>query len=157
MLAHRHQNRKRQHQSHVLFVDESIVRLYTCNGHVRVIRHVAERLLDCCIPETDGIRGHDDQSGRGWHWTRHRISHETSADGSSFGACMPTCGSGIDYDESVCGIILDVSSDIQLLLNALGPCGHRQVIQVAWLAPPWPWTLRKKKNLPPQETEKGTL
>ena len=49
MLAHRHRNRNRQHSSHMLFADESIVGLYNCNGHARVFHCAVERLVDCCI------------------------------------------------------------------------------------------------------------
>ena len=144
MLAHRHRNWNRQHSSHVLFSDESIVSLYNCNGHARVFRCVVERLVDCCIQETDGIRRNDDQSGRGWPWTHHRILDENSADGSSFWACLPKYVDGSDDDESVWGIGLDVLSDIQPLLNVLGSCGQQQGVQFAWSAPSWFWTTERK-------------
>ena len=76
-----------------------------------------QRLVDCCIKKTDGIRGHGDQSCKSRPWTHHRISHETTADRSSFGACLPTCGVGSEDQESVWGIGLNILSDIQLLLN----------------------------------------
>ena len=83
-LAHKPQNWNHQHRSHVLFTEKFIVSIYRSNGHAVVFRHVVERLEDCCIQEIDGILSNDDQTGRGWPWTHHRISHETSADGSSF-------------------------------------------------------------------------
>ena len=49
--------------------------------------------------------------------------HETSADGSSFGTCVPICGVGVDDHESVWVIWLDVLSDTQQLPNVFGPCG----------------------------------
>ena len=66
MLAPKHQNWNHQHWSRVLFAEESIVSVYNCNGHVQVLYHVFKRLVDCCIQETDGILGNDDQSGRDW-------------------------------------------------------------------------------------------
>ena len=130
MLAHRHHNWNHQHWSLALFADESIVSLYKCNRHARVSRRVVERLVDCCIQETDGIRRHDDQSGRDRSWTHHRMSDESSADGPSLGACLPTCVSGINDVESVWGISLDVVYYIQPLLNRLGPCRQWQGIQL---------------------------
>ena len=108
MLVRRQQNWNQQHWSHVPFANESIVSLYNCNGRARVFSNVVERLVDCCIKETDEICAHDTQRGRGWHWTHHRISHETSADGSNLWACLPKCGGGSDDRESVWGIGLDV-------------------------------------------------
>ena len=121
MLARRRHNWNRQHSSHVLFADESIVSLYICYGHARVFHHVVERLVDRCIKKTDGVRRHHDQSGGGWPWTHNGIADETSADGSSFGACLPTCVGSSDDDKSVWGIGLDVLSDIQPLLHVHGP------------------------------------
>ena len=113
------------------------------NRRVRVFRRVVERLEGCSIQERDGTTGHDDWGGRDSPWTHHRRSHATSADSSSFGACPSTCNSGSDDKESVMGIGLVVLNDIQLLLNVLGPCGHRQGVQFVWSAPPWSWSLRE--------------
>ena len=104
MLAHKHHNWNRQHWSHVLFADESIVSLYNCNGHDRVYRRVVQRLGDCCMQETDWIRENIKHSGRRLTWTHHRISHESNANGSSFEACLLTFGGGSDNQESVWGI-----------------------------------------------------
>ena len=76
MLAHRRHNWNHQHWSYVPFVDKSIVSLYNCNGHVWVVVRVVERLMYCCIDKTDGICGHDDQSGLSssiitWHRWLH--------------------------------------------------------------------------------------
>ena len=68
-------------------------------------------------------------SGGNWPWTHHRISHETCADGSSFGACLSTRSSGIDDQESVGGLCMDVLSNIQWLLKVLGPYRQRLDIQ----------------------------
>ena len=76
------------------------------------------------IQETGGIRGYGNQSDRGWPWARHWISHETRADGSSFGACLPTCYSSGHDQELVSGLGLDVESDVQQLLNIFWPCGQ---------------------------------
>ena len=65
MLVRRQQNWNQQHWSHVPFANESIVSLYNCNGRARVFSNVVERLVDCCIKETDEICAHDTQSGRG--------------------------------------------------------------------------------------------
>ena len=126
MLAHRHENWNHQRWPRVtlLIADESIVSLYHCTG--RVFLHTVERLTDCCIQDIERIHGHDDQSSIGWPWTHHRISHGTGADGSSFEACLATCG-GSSYDQgSVWGIFLDVLSDIQLIINVTGSCGQRR-------------------------------
>ena len=60
-----------------------------------------------------------------WLWTHQQITHVTSADGFSSGARVPTCRGDGDGQASVWGIVMDVSSDIQLLLNIFGPCGQR--------------------------------
>ena len=146
MFAHRHRNWDRQGSSHVLCADASIVSLYNCYGHARVFRRVFERLVDCYIKETDGIRRNGDQSGRGWPWTHHRISDETSADGSSLSACLPTCVGGSDDDESVWGIGLDVLIGIQPLQNVLRPCGQRQGVQFAWSLHPDSGQLNKMNS-----------
>ena len=143
MLADKLQNWNNQHWSNTIFDDESRVSLCESNGHTLAFRCL-ERLVGSCIQETDGIRWHDDYSGGDWPWTDHQISDETSADGSSFGACLPTCIGGSDDDESVWGIGLDVFSDIQPLLNMFRPCGQRQGVQFAWSAPPWFWTAKTK-------------
>ena len=65
----------------VLFAYDSIASLYNCMGHARVF---VVLLKGKWIQEIYGIRGHDNQSGRGWPWTYHRISHETSTDGWNF-------------------------------------------------------------------------
>ena len=82
------------------------------NGHVGVFCRVIERIVDCCIQETDGICRHSDHCGRGWDWTQHRISPETSASGSGFRACLLTCGGSNDDHEPVWGTGLDVMSYI---------------------------------------------
>ena len=101
ILPHKHWNWNHQQWPLVLFDDESIVSLYNCNGHARVFCHAVKNLAHCCIQETGGIRRHDDQSGRGCPWTHHLISHETSADGSSLRACLPTCGGSSDDQSGV--------------------------------------------------------
>ena len=40
--------------------------------------------------------GHVRYSCSGWLWTHQQIAHEVSADGSSCGACVRTCGSNGD-------------------------------------------------------------
>ena len=55
--ARRHRNWNHQHWSHVIFADESRFSLYHCGGRARVRRRVGERLVDCCIQETDGNVG----------------------------------------------------------------------------------------------------
>ena len=106
---HRYQNWKHQYSSHGLFANGSRVSLYNYNWRaVRYVRHLVERLVDCCIQETDGIRRDDDQSGRGWPWTHHQIPHKTSADGSRFGSWLTTCSGGNDGQDSVRTIGLDV-------------------------------------------------
>ena len=129
----------RQHSSRAFFADESLVSLYNYNGHARLFRRVVERLVDGFIHETDGIHKHEDQNGRGWPWDHHRISHETSADASRFGVCLPTCGGRSNDEESVWGIGLDMS-DIQPLQNVLGPCGQWQGVLIC---PTLIWTLRE--------------
>ena len=113
MLAHKHLNWNRQHWSRALFVDEYIVSISNCNGHVRVFRCLAEMLMDCYIQETDGIRQNDYQSGRDWSWAHNRKSHETNADRSSLGSCLSARVGGSDDEETVWGIVLDVLSGIQ--------------------------------------------
>ena len=112
---------------YVLFPVEFIVSLYNYNGRARVVCHVVEKLVDRCIQKLYGIREHYNQSGTGRPWTHNWISHEASADDSSFGACLPTCGGGSDNQESVWGSGLDVLRDIQLLLHVLGPSLHRAI------------------------------
>ena len=103
MLAHKHHNWSHQHWYHVLFADESI-NLYKCNGHGRVYRRIVERQRNCCMQETDEIRDNIRHSGRRLTWTHHRIPHASSANGSSFEACLLTFGGGSDDQESVWGI-----------------------------------------------------
>ena len=88
---------------------------YNCNSRAWVCHHVSSRLVDYCIQETNGIRWHDDQGGRGWPWTHQLISHKTSVNGSSSGACLPTCVGCSDY-ESVWDISLGVLKDTHLPL-----------------------------------------
>ena len=86
--------------------------------------------------------GHDHHSGKGWTWTHQQISHETSTDGFSSGACVPIRDIGGDDHESVWGIWLDVLSDTQLL-PVFGPCGQKHDVQFAWSALPWFSTMRE--------------
>ena len=72
-----------------------------------------------------------------------QIAYETSADGCSSGACVPTSCGGGDDRASVWGISLDALSEIQLLLNIFEPCGQRHGIRFVWPEPPWFWTLRE--------------
>ena len=51
--AHGYRNWNHQHWSHVMIADESRLSLYHCDGHARVRRHVGERLVECCIQETN--------------------------------------------------------------------------------------------------------
>ena len=139
MLAHRHQNYNHWHWSRVLFAYKSILSLYNCNRRARVYRSVLEMLVDCCFQETDAIRPHNHQRVRGWPWTHHRTSHETSAGGT----CLPTCGGWRDDQKSVSGNGLGALGDIHLLLNVLEPCEHRHGTRFAWSAPPWSWMLRE--------------
>ena len=55
LWARRHWNWN--HQYHVIFADESRFSHYHCDDRARVRRHVGERLLDCCIHESDGNVG----------------------------------------------------------------------------------------------------
>ena len=92
MMAHWHQNWNHQHWSYLLFDPESSASRDNCNWLVRVFCHFAERLEDFYVQYVGGINKHDDQSGRSWPWTYHRISHETRTNGYSYGASLPTCG-----------------------------------------------------------------
>ena len=80
--------------------------------------------MDCCFQKIDVICVRGDQSGRDWSWTYHGISHKTIVDGYNFRTCLTMCEDSSDGPESVLGIGLDVFSDVQLLLNVLGPCGQ---------------------------------
>ena len=79
---------------------------------------------------------------RGWLWAYLQIVHEANADGSSSGACVPTCSGGGDSQEWVCGIGLDNLSDFQLLLNIFIPYGQRHGVQLFGSTPLWSWMLR---------------
>ena len=114
MLARMHQNWYHCYWSHAWF-DEYIVSFYICNGHAQTFRPVVERLVDCCVQETNEIRGHNDYNGRGWSWNHHRKSHE---------------------------IGLNAFSGIQLL-NVIESCGKGHGFQFAWSAPPRSWTLKE--------------
>ena len=100
VLAHRHQNLNHQHWSRVIFVDKSRISLYNFDGRAWVCCHVGERLVS--------------KKHAGFAITTIRvISSADIADGSSSGACMPTCHDGGDDDqESGWGISLKVLSDI---------------------------------------------
>ena len=91
--------------------------------------------LHCCIQETDGNCGHDDQSGRGWPWTDHQLSHRTSVDGYSLGACLPTCsGSNDDQSQSrtsACSARYTAATDF------CRPCWQRHALPYAWSPPRW--------------------
>ena len=154
-LTHHHRCRRRiladmpknwyhQHCSHPIFDDESRVSLYhfdhrSCESHL---------FLGCNNPlafqQHNEKLGHARYSCRGWLWTHQKIAHETSAEGPNCGACVPTYGGSSDGQESVWGIVLNVLGDIQLLLNALEPCGQRHGIQFAWSAPSWFWRAERK-------------
>ena len=78
----------------------------------------------------DKGHGHAHYSKRGWLWTHQKIAYETSADVSSFGACLSTCGGGSDDQESVW--------DIGLGVLAVGyPAATKR-----------PWTIWEKTGLP---------
>ena len=47
--------------------------------------------------------------------------------------------------------------DIQLPLNVVGPCGPIQGVQFTWSAPPWSYTVHRKKALLSHAKEKGTV
>ena len=131
-LADRPQNWNHQHLSHAILDDESRVSLY----HSGRRAHNSHLFLGCNNPvafqQHDDKLGHAHHSCTGWLLIHHQIAHEIGADGSSFGACMPTCCVGSDGQESVWGISLGVFSDVQLLLYILGQAGY----WLAWL-PIW--------------------
>ena len=56
-MGHIYHNWNHQHWFRVIFTYESRFRLYNCSGRAIVRWRAGERLLDCCILETDGIRG----------------------------------------------------------------------------------------------------
>ena len=104
----------------------------------------------CCwkpsglLQETDGIRGHDDQSGWGWPWTHHWILHKSIADSSSFGACLPTGGRRSDGQQCVWDTGLEVLSYIPAATKCPWMFQKIQGVQFAWSAPSWSWTMREK-------------
>ena len=57
ILARKQHTRNHQRWSHVIFADESSFSLNHSDHRARVYRRVGERFADCCIQETDGIRG----------------------------------------------------------------------------------------------------
>ena len=132
-----------QHWSNTVFDYESRVSHYNCNGHTLVIRRIVERLVDCCIQETDGIRRHGDQSGGGWSLTHHRITAWDQWWSFQFWGMSANMRRRQQWWwESVWSIGRDVLSDIQPLLNFLGSCGKRQDAQFAQSAPPLFWTAK---------------
>ena len=142
MLAHNHQNWNHQQQSLVVVADESILNIYNC-GYARDFRRVIERQVECLPRKQMEFTG----TMTGLVETDPRLIIEIQMrpfdDCSSVAACLPTCNASSDDQESVSGIGLDVLSDIQLLLNVLGPRIQRTGVQFAWSALPWSWTLRR--------------
>ena len=80
-------------------------------------------------------------SCRGWLWTHPQIAHQTSADRYSSGACVPTWRGSGDAQNSVWWIVLDILSNVQLLINIVGQCGQRNSVHFFWSTPPWSWKL----------------
>ena len=120
MLVHRHQNWKHQHWYRVIFDDESRVKLYP------FYRRSLEFHLFVGCNSPPSRRQTRRQPLQLWSLTlgsTATITHDTDADGSSFGACVPTCGGVGNDQESVWGICLGVLTNIQLLLDSLGSCG----------------------------------
>ena len=144
-----------QHWPHAIFDDGSRVSLY----HSGVYACEIHLFLGCNNPL--GFQQHDDKRGhahyicRDWLWTFQQITHEASADGSSFGACLPTYGGGSEGPGSVWSIGLNVLSDIQLLLKIFGPWGQRHGDQFVWSVSPSSWTLRE--TLLPHDTKTGAV
>ena len=95
MLADRPQNCNHQHWSHAIFDDESRAHLY-----YRPDRRAREFYLFLGCKNPPAFQQHDEKLGyahysrRGWLWTHQQLAHATNADGSSSGACGPTCGGG---------------------------------------------------------------
>ena len=134
-----------QARSRPILDDES--RVILCHSDNRTCEFNSNSMRILCnnplaFQQHDRKLGHARYSCIGWLWTHQQITHETSADGCSCGACMPTCGGNGHGQESVWGIDLDVLGD--MLLNALGPWGQRHDFQTAWSAPPWFWTPQRK-------------
>ena len=144
MLADMPQTWNHQHWSHPMFHDESRVSLYHSDYRACEFHHFLGCTNPLAVQQHDEKLKHAHYSCRGWLWTHQHIAHETSADGSSCGARVPTCGGSSDGQESVWGIGLDVLGDIQLLLNALGQCGQWQGIQFAWSSSSLFWTAERK-------------
>ena len=143
MLADRPQTWNHQRWSHAIFDDDPRVSLYHSDPRVCEFRLFRGWNHQLTFQRHDEKVGHVRYSCRGWLWTHQQKPHETSADGSTSGACEPTCSGSNDGQESVWGIGLDGLGDIQRLLNILGPCRQRRGVQFAWSALPWFWTAER--------------
>ena len=144
LLADRPQILNHKHWSHVIFHDESGVSLYHFDHHANWFQQLLGSKHLLAIQKTIKKLKHTNYSCRCWLWPHQQIAHETSAAGSSSGACMPIYSGGGDGQKSLWGISLDVLSGIQLLLNIFGPCVHRHGVQFVWSALTSSYALRKK-------------
>ena len=100
-------------------------------------RRVVERLVDCRIQETGGIRGHGELIGRGWIWTHHWRSHETSADGSCSTACDERTNEWRKQSQSP-PFFLQKGADNKHLYEVLS--------MKIWFTPTWDWPRKKLKK-----------
>ena len=83
------------------------------------------------------------------------MPHETSADGSNSGTCVPTCGDGGDDHESMWSVCLGVLSNIQLIFNVCEQRGQDTASNLPDELHSDPG--RCKKPVPSHDTEKGTV